>query len=110
VGTNSAFLTIFYALGSQDYRFIMYFFPVIIYLGAIPLGIGIVKIKVDEKKNTIFIITILLLFYISLFLRGLASVSNSNIIYWIMILINEIILLYFLIILKKNGSLHLKLN
>ncbi|TXT65855.1 MAG: membrane protein of unknown function [Promethearchaeota archaeon] len=106
VGSNLTYLSIFMAIPG-DIRLIMYFFPLLIYLGSIPLNKIITKAdKSSLKKIYLFLI----LFITSFSFRGLTSIDFfrpffksplSNAFYWILILINELSLLIFIIKYRK---------
>ncbi|TXT65856.1 MAG: membrane protein of unknown function [Promethearchaeota archaeon] len=101
VGTHFAFLSIFYSFGSLDYRFIMYFFPLLIFLGALPLGRIFYSAINEQQKNSFPTIILFLLFFLTLYLRGLSSITG-DIFYRIYIIINELTIFSILILYRNR--------
>jgi hypothetical protein len=116
VGVNFAYLSIFMAIPG-DIRLIMYFFPLLLYLGSIPIGTTVKKLT--SKGNTTLLTNISLILFLVLYtIRGiikeelflpLFTTLLAEIIYWIFILIGEISLLIY-IIKNKDVCEHLITN
>ncbi len=70
-GLNFAYLSIFMTIP----RVLIYFFPLIFYLGAIPLGSTIIEFK--ERKNAFQknMLYLLVIFFISYIIRGIDSMA-----------------------------------
>ncbi len=100
IGVNFAYLSIFVSIigFDLDYRVILYFFPIIFYLGAIELGNIIVELNRKHKDLKTFMSFLLIIFLITyLIQRYIKAVSLNPIIYWIFFFINEISLLLLLL-------------
>jgi hypothetical protein len=103
---NFAYLSIFMAIPG-DLRLILYFFPILLYLGALPLG----KIISDTNQEKSYLMNLILIIFFSTFLfRGLPNIDFFRpyfenfqliLIYWIIIIINELSLLIYLIRYRK---------
>ncbi len=106
-GVNFAYLSVFMAIPG-DLRLLLYFFPIIIYLGALPIGI---TINDSTHKSAKFMKYLLIIFFLTYSFRGLKNLGFfsylfvnyfSEIIYWLFFLINEGSLLIYLIKIRNK--------
>jgi len=79
IGLNYAYLTIYITTP----RVIMYFFPIILYIAAIPMGIIFVDLERKEKEFQKKINYLFIIFLVSYILRGLDTISIIYLIYQI---------------------------
>ena len=79
IGLNYAYLTIYVTTP----RVIMYFFPIILYIAAIPMGVVFVDLERKEKKFQKKINYVFIIFLVSYILRGLDTISIIYLIYQI---------------------------